>query len=50
MSLKFATRLRRRQRNRQKVLNTLALFGTILLPIYPVFGNYVQSYTGSIVR
>ncbi len=50
MSIKFATRLRRRQRNRQKALNTLALLGTILLPIYPVFGNYVQDYTGAIVR
>lgn len=50
MSLKFATRLRRRQRNRQKVLNTLALLWMVLLPIYPAFGNYVQDYTGSIVR
>lgn len=50
MSLKFATRLRRRQRNRQKTLNALALLFAILLPVYPAFGNYVQEYTGSIVR
>lgn len=51
MSLKFATRLRRRQRNRQKVLNILALFWIIFLPVYPsVFANYVQDYTGAIVR
>lgn len=50
MSIKFATRLRRRQRNRQKALNTIALFWAILLPIYPAFGNYIQDYTGAIVR
>ncbi len=50
MSIKFATRLRRRQRSRQKALNTVALFWAILLPIYPAFGNYIQDYTGAIVR
>jgi len=51
MSLKFATRLRRRQRNRQKLLNTITVFSIILFPVYPsVFANYVQDYTGAIVR
>ncbi len=50
MSLKFATRLRRRQRTRQKTLNIIATFFIILLPVYPAFGNYIQDYTGAIVR
>lgn len=46
----FATRLRRRQRNRQKILNSIALLVMVCLPIYPAFGNYIQDYTGAIVR
>ena len=50
MRPKFATRLRRRQRTRQKTLNFMTLFLIIIIPVYPAFGNYIQDYTGSIVR
>ncbi len=46
----FSTRLRRRKQFRQKTLNNLVLFFTVLIPIYPVFGSYMQDYTGAIVR
>jgi len=50
MRPKFATRLRRRQRTRQKTLNLMTLFLIIIMPVYPAFGNYIQDYTGAIVR
>lgn len=46
----FSTRLRRRRRFRQKTLSNAALFLIVLIPIYPVFGSYMQNYTGVIVR
>ena len=50
MRPKFATRLRRRQRTRQRTLNLLTIFLIIIIPVYPAFGNYIQDYTGAIVR
>lgn len=50
MRPKFATRLRRRQRSRQKTLNLITLFLIVIMPVYPAFGNYIQDYTGAIVR
>lgn len=50
MSKKFSTRLRRQKHFRQKTLSNLALFLVVLVPIYPVFGSYMQSYTGVVVR
>lgn len=46
----FSTRLRRRKKFRQKTLNNVVLFLVVLIPIYPVFGSYMQDYTGAIVR
>jgi LysM repeat protein len=46
----FSTRQRRRQLFRQKTLNNIVLFLVVLIPIYPVFGSYMQDYTGAIVR
>ena len=50
MRKQFSTRLRRRKSFRQKTLNTMTLVIFVLLPIYPVFGSYMQSYTGATVR
>lgn len=50
MRKKFSTRLRRQKHFRQKTLSNLALFLVVLVPIYPVFGSYMQSYTGVVVR
>jgi hypothetical protein len=50
MRPKFATRLRRRQRSRQRTFNLITLFLIIIIPVYPAFGNYIQDYTGAIVR
>ena len=50
MRKQFSTRLRRRKSFRQKTLNTATLMVFVLLPIYPVFGSYMQSYTGATVR
>lgn len=50
MSKKFSTHLRRQKHFRQKTLSNLALFLVVLVPIYPVFGSYMQSYTGVVVR
>jgi len=50
MRPKFATRLRRRQRTRQRTLNLITLFLIVIMPVYPAFGNYIQDYTGAIVR
>jgi surface antigen/LysM repeat protein len=46
----FSTRLRRRQQFRQKTLSNIALFLVAIVPIYPVFGSYMQTYTGVVVR
>lgn len=46
----FSTRLRRQKQFRQKTLSNLALSLILLVPIYPVFGSYMQSYTGVVVR
>ena len=46
----FSTLLRRRKKFRQKTLNNVVLFLVVLIPIYPVFGSYMQDYTGAIVR
>ncbi len=50
MRKQFSTRLRRRKSFRQKTLNTMTLMVFVLLPIYPAFGSYMQSYTGATVR
>jgi|GEM_PF-1099982 len=46
----FSTRLRRQKQFRQKTLSNVALFFIALAPIYPVFGSYMQTYTGVVVR
>jgi len=46
----FSTRLRRRKQFRQKTFNNIAFFLIALAPIYPVFGSYMQNYTGVVVR
>lgn len=50
MRNKFSTRLRRQKQFRQKTLSNLAFLLVLLVPIYPVFGSYMQSYTGVVVR
>lgn len=50
MRHKFSTRLRRRKQFRQKTLSNVALFLMVFVPIYPVFGSYMQNYTGVVVR
>lgn len=50
MRNKFSTRLRRQKQFRQKTLSNVAFFLVLLVPIYPVFGSYMQSYTGVVVR
>lgn len=46
----FSTRQRRQKHFRQKTLSNVALFLVALVPIYPAFGSYMQSYTGVVVR
>ncbi|MBP6921052.1 LysM peptidoglycan-binding domain-containing protein [Candidatus Gracilibacteria bacterium] len=50
MQNKFSTRLRRQKQFRQKTLSNLAFLLVLIVPIYPVFGSYMQSYTGVVVR
>lgn len=50
MRNKFSTRLRRQKQFRQKTLSNLAFLLILIVPIYPVFGSYMQSYTGVVVR
>lgn len=50
MQNKFSTRLRRQKQFRQKTLSNLAFLLILIVPIYPVFGSYMQSYTGVVVR